>query len=293
MSILKNSVDHLPPQKKHELNRIVKIIHRLAKVEMIILFGSYSKGDWVEDAYIEDYVVYEYLSDFDILVVVDTAEKEASLNNVWQKIENLVYRDQLIKTPTSIIPESIDFLNQKVYEGHYFYVDIYKDGIMLYNSGRFPLHKKASLSKKEKHSITKESFHHWLDKAKEFQRVWQDDMKDKRYSMATFHLHQATEALYAAFLIVHIYYKPKTHNLKKLANRSRQLNTELGDIFPGKTKKDRLLFELLSKAYIDARYKKDHSIREEDVHALKRKVDLLEKYVLRSCEEKMKNFMKK
>ena len=287
MSILKNSIDHLPVQKQNELNRIVKIIRRSASVEMIILFGSYSRGDWVEDSYIQDYIVYEYLSDFDILVVVDTAEKESSLNNAWQRIENLIYRDQFIKTPTSIIPESIDFLNQKVYEGHYFYADIYEDGIMLYDSGQFRLNKRASLTKKEKNKITKESFKHWIDKAAEFKRVWKDDINDQRYSMAAFHLHQATESLYAAFLIVHIYYKPKTHNLQKLANRAVQLNIDLGGIFPGKTKREKFLFDILKKAYVDARYKKNYSINKEDLYGLEQRTDLFREKIIQLCQDKI------
>jgi hypothetical protein len=36
---------------------------------MIILFGSYARGQWVEDIYTEGHITYEYISDFDILVL--------------------------------------------------------------------------------------------------------------------------------------------------------------------------------------------------------------------------------
>lgn len=36
---------------------------------MVILFGSYAKGEQVEDIYSEKGTTYEYKSDFDILVV--------------------------------------------------------------------------------------------------------------------------------------------------------------------------------------------------------------------------------
>ena len=36
---------------------------------MIILFGSYARGEWVEDIYTEGHITYEYISDFDILVL--------------------------------------------------------------------------------------------------------------------------------------------------------------------------------------------------------------------------------
>ena len=36
---------------------------------MLILFGSYARGDWVVDRYVEDNIIYTYESDFDLLVV--------------------------------------------------------------------------------------------------------------------------------------------------------------------------------------------------------------------------------
>jgi len=42
---------------------------------MIILFGSYARGEWVED-YQEN---YEYISDYDILVI--TADRKTAKRN--------------------------------------------------------------------------------------------------------------------------------------------------------------------------------------------------------------------
>ena len=41
---------------------------------MVILFGSYATGKWVEDRYIEKGITYEYRSDFDLLVVITHEE---------------------------------------------------------------------------------------------------------------------------------------------------------------------------------------------------------------------------
>ena len=47
---MKDSLDHLPQRKRGELARIVSVIHDMAaKTEMIILFGSYARGNAVED----------------------------------------------------------------------------------------------------------------------------------------------------------------------------------------------------------------------------------------------------
>ena len=56
---------------KERLDVIVQEILAVAKdqVAMIILFGSYAKGTWVRDWYVEGHITYSYESDLDILVV--------------------------------------------------------------------------------------------------------------------------------------------------------------------------------------------------------------------------------
>ena len=47
---MKKSLAHLPERKRGELARIVSIIRAsVPQAEMIILFGSYARGDAVED----------------------------------------------------------------------------------------------------------------------------------------------------------------------------------------------------------------------------------------------------
>ena len=66
---MKRSLAHLPKLKQLELIEITSIIKVNPGVEMIILFGSYARGDWVEDIYTEGHITYEYKSDFDILII--------------------------------------------------------------------------------------------------------------------------------------------------------------------------------------------------------------------------------
>ena len=39
-------------------------------IAMIILFGSYARGDWVSDEYTEGHITYSYQSDLDIMVLL-------------------------------------------------------------------------------------------------------------------------------------------------------------------------------------------------------------------------------
>jgi len=49
---MRTSLEILPKDKQEELHRVVEIIREEFKPEMIILFGSHARGNWVEDAYI-------------------------------------------------------------------------------------------------------------------------------------------------------------------------------------------------------------------------------------------------
>jgi len=69
---MKKSLAHLPEHKQDEIRAVAELIKERIDVEFIILFGSYARGDWVEDVYVgNDGTTYEYKSDYDLLIVVN------------------------------------------------------------------------------------------------------------------------------------------------------------------------------------------------------------------------------
>ena len=68
---MKTSIDHLPEDKQTQLRAIAELFRECLAVDKLILFGSYARGEQVEDR------ETGYLSDFDLCVVVDT-EKQAA-----------------------------------------------------------------------------------------------------------------------------------------------------------------------------------------------------------------------
>jgi predicted nucleotidyltransferase len=46
---MKSTFSHLPQTKQDQLKTLTNIILEKVPAEMIILFGSYARGDWVED----------------------------------------------------------------------------------------------------------------------------------------------------------------------------------------------------------------------------------------------------
>ncbi|MHC4397447.1 MAG: HEPN domain-containing protein, partial [Planctomycetota bacterium] len=70
---MKKTLAHLPKHKRDELELIKDIIlEKIPDVRMIVLFGSYARGQAVEDIHTEGHTTHVYESDFDILVTTKT-----------------------------------------------------------------------------------------------------------------------------------------------------------------------------------------------------------------------------
>lgn len=289
------TLNHLPDQNQKEIQKITQIILANSQIESMYLFGSFSRGEQVSDKYKEGHITYEYKSDLDILAITAT-EKQAKDPTIWSNIERLIANDPDIKTPVSLIVDSIDFINSKILEGNYFYCDIKKEGIVLYDSGKFKLAEPKILTETEKKAFAKRDFDFWFKKSQSFLKDYVHNITDIEYNNAAFHLHQAAEALYVSTLLVYTGYKPKTHNIEIVENMVLEIlqenslkdfETELVGIFPRTQAQDRALFELLKKAYIEARYSADYTINADQLDKLYKGVVKLQDFTLRVCSAKI------
>jgi len=107
---------------------------------------------------------------------------------------------------------------------------------------------------------------------------------------AAFQLHQATERFYACLLLVLTNYKPNTHNLKQLNALAILQNERIAEVFPQDTKHHRRRFQLLKKAYVDARYSAEYKISQEELQWLAERVQCLQQLTKNLCKEKIESF---
>ena len=284
---MNTSLTHLPEPKRQELYLISEILKEEISPLMIILFGSYARGDWVEDLDPET-LYYRYQSDFDILVVMRT-EREASKVEQNNKLDQRLAK-AIRKTPISLIAEDIQFINRRLRKAQYFYIDIKKEGIILFDNGEFELAEPKELSPKERKHLAEEDFHYWFNSAKGFLRQHEHAVADKELNIAAFNLHQTTERLYGTILLVLTRYKPSTHDLKKLSQRVASIEPRFLTAFPQGTEEEKRMFQLLRKAYVDARYKPSYTITEDELAWLVKCVKRLQQLTEKVCQEKIKGF---
>ena len=124
-SPLNTSITHLPANIQAELTEITAIIRaRCSDSVMIWLFGSYARGDYINDrrVHADSQLVTEYHSDLDILVLVRNSHK-LRRRNIWHTIEHDIEDSPRIQTWVHLISEYLKRFNSALRDsraGSYF-----------------------------------------------------------------------------------------------------------------------------------------------------------------------------
>ena len=288
---MKKSLAHLPQDKADEVELIAFNIRALCEdVQMVILFGSYARGDWKDGQHSQGrgMLIIHKKSDYDILVI--TKEKATAKNlAIWQKINRECMTSDLT-THARVIAHDIQFINIRLAEGRYFFKDIKKEGVILYDSGKFKLARKQKLKPIEEQRIAQDYFDKWLGSAKEFYDNFKFNLNKRRYKNAAFQLHQAAEQSLKAVLLVFTEDAPHEHWLDLLCYKAAKFDAGFSSIFPKETDEQKELLELLEYAYIGARFDPDYYITEDELKYLAKYVKKLHKLTEKVCVEKIKSF---
>lgn len=287
---MKTSIDFLPKFAQRDLRQLVALIREeIQDVGMVILFGSYAKNTFVRHDVTKDYGggLIEFNSDYDILVV-----SKKRLGKSEGCVETRI-RDRFAEgknedevTKVQIISESISKLNNALSEGRYFYVDIVNEGVMLYDSGEYTLDTPRELNYSEIKEMATEYYEIKKHKADRHYRYFQIDYEDEHYADSAFNLHQITEHLIKSIALVYVLYGHKEHDLKLLLKKIKCHTRELHKIFPRNTVREKHLFDLLRRAYIEARYNPKFVVTKEEADALAAKVERLKQVVEEVCRDR-------
>ena len=295
---LTDHIEHLPDRKRRELARILEILfaeverfkasklsakRNAGKIVMVLLYGSYSRGDWVEDH------LSGYRSDYDLLIVVNN-KSFAEEQELWEGIEERLLREQIahrIETPVVPIIHTLADVNDQLSRGRPFFVDIARDGVVLYEQPGHSLAKPKPLTAEDELSEAKTYFEQWFLNAGKFLKGAQFYAAQEDRNHAAFMLHQASESYYHCVLLTLTLYSPKSHRLKVLRSQAEGLDIRLVDAWPRDSRSYRRCFELLSRAYVEARYSSKYTITNEELAWLVERVEVLQTRVQAICRERL------
>jgi uncharacterized protein len=296
---MRTDLDHLPPPKQRELADVVRILFdefqetvartkdpakKAGRILKVILYGSYARGDWVDDP------VGGYQSDYDILVVVND-ERLTDMVDYWSLAEDRLMRETTIahtlSAPVNFIVHSLTDVNKKLERGRPFFVDIVKQGIALYEAEGFGFASPQSLPPDEARAEAQGHFDEWFPSAETFFRNAVDNVDRRRPKEAAFLFHQATERLYHCTLLVLRLYSPKSHKLNFLRSHCEEIAPALIEAWPRDDKFSRRCFELLRQAYVNARYSPHYKVSDEELVWLSEHVAILQTLVETVCKDRL------
>lgn len=170
---MRADLDHLPAKQQRELERVRTTLltefdaaihsggggtqswRRDGRVLKIILFGSYARTDWVDEP------DNGYLSDFDLLVIV-SHEKLTDISDYWYVAEDKILRDPAVGRTVNIIVHTMAEVNQALTRGEYFWTDILRDGVVLYQLPGHPFAQPKPMTAGEARDAAQRHFTKWL-----------------------------------------------------------------------------------------------------------------------------------
>jgi len=296
---MRDDVAHLPDKKRRDLDRIVEVLfaefeqatslstqkwRRQGRILKVILYGSYARGDWVDDP------IGGYQSDYDILVVVSD-ERLTEPGEFWAKADDQFVREvtisKRISAPVSFIVHSLADVNNQLTQGRPFFIDVVEQGIALYEVEDYPFVTPQPLEPKAARAEAQKHFDYWFPLSVHALKLAEASQQNGVPRDAAFMLHQSVERAYHCLLLTLTLYSPKSHKLNFLRSQAEPLVHELIAVWPRDTKFAQRCFELLRQAYVNARYSAHYKVTPAELEWLAERVELLQQIVKETCEKRL------
>ncbi len=286
MHTFKDIEDNFSPKEKHELQIITERVKNSGSVAMIILYGSFARGEQVRN--------YDgKMSDYDILVIT-SSKNEKSLKRIKFLLDALFHD---IERKVSCEVETYEKVSKKFKENYYFYADIRRDGIILYKKDNAELPEPEDLTPERQLEISSKYFKTWFEMAYVNYRnalgniEWGKENK-AFFKKAAFELQQCVENCYKTIELVFNRYAPKEHRLEILRGRIEKITPEIFTFFPVKTEEQKKDYKFLDEAYLRARYDDTYTVTETQLEYWQSEAKKLMKFTEQICKEHLEKLEK-
>ena len=251
----------MPKRTQEELAVLQELIlSNLTNVRMIILYGSYARGKYViwDETYDERGGTTYYQSDLDILVICDTRDANKAERHAREVIVpkyDTRMEGKRHPAPPSIIVENPTTINRAIRRKHYFFYEIIKDGILLYNDGTFQIGKPEKLPYREIKQYAEEEYAECFPLAEGFLR------------------------------------HGDVYKRQVLGAMVRSCSREFANVFPTHTFEDNKAFDKLCRAYIEARYNRLFTVSKEQYEYMLARTEVLREVTIRECAARMAYYL--
>ena len=280
---MRTDIDHLTPVARKQVLSVIPVIIQAVSPEKIILYGSYGAGslEMAGDGRNDPAFAVPFFGGYDLLVITRRGDRRYD-----HEIQDIIENRCRIHATVTVLVHDIDYVNQRLSEGQYFFTLMSREAILLYDAGRIPFSPAASPDFAAIRLTAQKDFDRWSQQARAFFNSALFNVREKEPRLAVFLLHQSAEHIYQAILLAFMGYKPCTHNLDKLRRYTHRFSIELAFLFPRDGAGEDHLFKLLLQSYVDARYKEDYHITENELQQLVHRIDRLLSIAERICHNR-------
>lgn len=273
---LNQSLNDLSPKRQQALARARDIIleelqaraeskgtskakrYRLLK---LILFGQFTREAGPSDT------PPGTQSGMNLLVIVSHRDL-TGMSAFWEEVEDRIGNDHQVKCPVTLIIHTLPDVNRHIKDGTYFFTEIIRHGILIHEDmepgkdGRPKniLAKPIARDPQTAHELASRFHSRWLKKANLSLQDGRfhagEDIDENNH--AAFCLNQAAESIYRMFLLTVTEYAPASHHLGKLRSLAKAIDPRIDEAWAPLQKPYKQYFELLQRAYLEARYSSDY-----------------------------------
>ena len=144
-----------------------------------------------------------------------------------------------------------------------------------------------TLTKEEQFAIKQNDFEIWSSYTQGSFKIARYAYQECLLCHSAFSFHQASENAIITFLLVHTGYKPKTHDLEILRRKVQSIEPSFAQWFDLTDMVGRHHFDLLRRAYIEARYSKAYSISLAELQFIEARIDRFKRQVNVFCQQEL------
>ncbi|NKJ02441.1 nucleotidyltransferase domain-containing protein [Novosphingobium sp. SG707] len=293
---MRSDLNHLPAVKQRELDRVVEILfqgfreatqeaigrRKSARILKVILFGSYARGDWVDAPFDAN----QYTSDYDILVIVNQKEL-TDRAEYWEETEQRLFDayqvEKIIRTPVNFIVHSLQQVNDGLSHGRLLFMEIAKDGVILYQSDDRLLAEPKPKTPKQAYDTAKEYFEDGFADAMRWYELADISLQKTYHKNAAYLLNQSADCLYRCVLLTLTFYAPRNPNILFLRGLAEEIMPQLYDAWPRGTRAQRAMYQKLKDAYRKGQHSKHFDISPEELNWLRERIQVLGQKVQEIC----------
>lgn len=242
---------------------LTDIIVPVARPDRIFLLGASLHRRRSESIFNKTAPGSQYVSDCTLLVLIPDLAGKTIFE--WQ--------DTIEDNCKKLIPVTVIVVQTGTFEewlktGNSFACSTWQSAVSIYGSKNVPGIISGNIFKAPENTAEERFYKNGIIKATEFLTGAELFRIRKQYAISAFMLHQSAEQALSTLVKIGTGYEANTHNLERLIRYASLVSYQIPDIFPRKTDREKQLFLLLQKAYVDSRYQIEYKICIEDLLCL-------------------------